>query len=156
MIVAAVIQAATKGPWAMLGTRIMLGIGLGFSQTAAPPLTTEIAHPKHRGQVTALFQAAWYWGAILSACITMGTLYVDSSWSWRTPCLLQGLFPSLQLLGLFITPESPRWLVSKGRTDEALSMLARYHANGDVNDELVGVTHALLCCTASASHGNNP
>ncbi|KAK7179854.1 hypothetical protein DPSP01_004595 [Paraphaeosphaeria sporulosa] len=137
MLVASIIQAATKGPWAILGTRIMLGIGLGFSQTAAPPLTTEIAHPKHRGQITALFQAAWYWGAILSACITLGTLFVPSSWSWRAPCLLQGFFPGLQLLGLLVIPESPRWLVSKGRDDEALNMLARYHANGDVNDELV-------------------
>ncbi|KAJ4352494.1 uncharacterized protein N0V89_007842 [Didymosphaeria variabile] len=137
MLAASIIQAATNGPWAILGTRIMLGIGLGFSQTAAPPLTTEIAHPKHRGQITALFQATWYWGAILSACITLGTLFVPNSWSWRAPCLLQGFFPGLQLFGLLVTPESPRWLVSKGRTDEALNMLAKYHANGDINDELV-------------------
>lgn len=155
MIAASVIQAATKGPWAMLGTRIMLGIGLGFSQTAAPPLTTEIAHPKYRGQVTALFQAAWYWGAILSACITMGTLFVNNSWSWRTPCLLQSFFPSLQLLGLFVTPESPRWLVGKGRTDEALDILANYHANGDVNDELVGYTSIIPISKASISPIND-
>ena len=123
----------------------MLGVGLGFSQTAAPALTTEIAHPKHRGQITALFQAAWYWGAVLSACITLGTLFVNGSWSWRTPCLLQGFFPGLQLLGLLMIPESPRWLVSKGRIDEALNTLAKYHANGDVNDELVSFFHQHDC-----------
>jgi MFS family permease len=45
MLAAAVIQCATSGVYAFLGTRIMLGIGLGFAQTAAPPLTAEIAHP---------------------------------------------------------------------------------------------------------------
>ncbi|ORY09612.1 aflYb/ hxtA/ putative hexose transporter [Clohesyomyces aquaticus] len=145
MLVASIIQAATHGHWAMLGTRIMLGVGLGFAQTAAPPLTTEIAHPKHRGQVTALFQATWYWGAIVSASISLGTLFLSNSWSWRTPCLLQGLFPGLQILGLFITPESPRWLISKGRTEEALHILAKFHANGDVNDELVRYELSEIC-----------
>lgn len=152
MLSASIIQASTKGPWSVLGTRIMLGVGLGFSQTAAPALTTEIAHPKHRGQITALFQAAWYWGAVLSACITLGTLFLDDGWSWRTPCLLQGFFPGVQLLGLLIIPESPRWLVSKGKTAEALSMLSKYHANGDVNDELVSNIH--LCGFKRLLHVN--
>lgn len=51
MVCASIIQAATAGPWAFFGTRLMIGIGLGFAQTAAPPLTAEIAHPRHRGAV---------------------------------------------------------------------------------------------------------
>ncbi|KAK9235563.1 general substrate transporter [Lipomyces kononenkoae] len=137
MVCAAVIQSATHGPWAFFATRIMMGVGLGFAQTAAPPLTTEIAHPRHRGAVTASFQAIWHWGSIVSASVIIGTLYVYNSWSWRAPCLIQALFPGLQLLGLAIVPESPRWLISKGRTDEALKVLAKYHANGDVDDRLV-------------------
>lgn len=137
MLAASVIQCATSGPWAFFGTRILLGVGLGFSQTAAPPLTTEIAHPKHRGNVTNLFQAIWFWGSIVSACVTLGCLFINSSWSWRIPCLLQGLFPGIQLFGLLIVPESPRWLISKGKHDKALKILAKYHANGDHNDELV-------------------
>ncbi|TLD28390.1 hypothetical protein PspLS_04095 [Pyricularia sp. CBS 133598] len=145
MLAASVVQCATSGVYAFLGTRIMLGVGLGFSQTAAPPLTTEIAHPKHRGNVTNLFQAIWYWGSIVSAAVTLASLHMDSAWSWRLPCLLQGLFPAVQLLGLLVVPESPRWLVSKGRHDEALAILARYHANGSVEDPLVQFEYQEIC-----------
>jgi MFS family permease len=145
MVCASVIQAATNGHWAFFGTRLMMGVGLGFAQTAAPPLTTEIAHPRHRGTITAIFQSTWYCGAVLSAIITLATLYLSSSWSWRIPCLMQAFFPLLQLFGLLVVPESPRWLISKGRREEALEILARYHANGDQTDELVLFEYREIC-----------
>ncbi|KAF2716049.1 general substrate transporter [Polychaeton citri CBS 116435] len=145
MLAAAIIQGATSGIYSFLGTRIMLGVGLGFAQTAAPPLTTEIAHPKHRGNITNLFQSIWFWGAIASAVVTLGTLFVDNDWSWRIPCLLQGLFPAIQLIGLLVVPESPRWLISKNRHHEALQILAKYHANGLVEDELVQYEYQEIC-----------
>jgi MFS family permease len=145
MLGAAIIQCATSGVYAFLGTRIMLGVGLGFAQTAAPPLTAEIAHPKHRANITNMFQAIWFWGAIVSAVMSLGFLFVDNHWSWRIPCLFQGFFPAIQLIGLIWVPESPRWLVSKNRHQEALRVLARYHANGDVDDQLVQFEYQEIC-----------
>jgi hypothetical protein len=59
------------------------------------------------------------------------------NWSWRIPTLVQGLGPVVLAIGVWFIPQSPRWLVKKGRSDEAHQILATYHANGDMNDPLV-------------------
>lgn len=61
----------------------------------------------------------------------------NSSWSWRIPSVLQGAPAIAQLVFLWWGPESPRWLVAKGREADALHTLAYYHADGDDTDPLV-------------------
>lgn len=60
---------------------------------------------------------------------------MPNDWGWQIPSLLQ-VFPSLlQIIFIWILPESPRWLISKGRGDEAFQILAKYHAEGDMDSE---------------------
>jgi hypothetical protein len=54
-----------------------------------------------------------------------------STWAWRIPSVLQALPSVIQVALVFFAPESPRWLVSKGRDAEALKILAYYHADGN-------------------------
>ena len=68
-----------------------------------------------------------------------GTLHLTGNKSWRIPCYFQVLGPSCILLLTATIAESPRWLVSKGRLDQARTILARAHANGDENDPLVNL-----------------
>jgi hypothetical protein len=70
--------------------------------------------------------------------VTYATLKIPSNWSWRLPSLLQCIFSIIISIAILFTPESPRWLISKDRAEEALSIIAKYHSiSGDREDKLV-------------------
>jgi MFS family permease len=116
--------------------RVMIGMGLAFEYTAAPMLVIELAHPQHRAQLSTLLNTLYYFGATVAAWMTLGTLTIKSDWSWRSVSLIQ-MFPSLISITLtWFVPESPRWLISKGRNEEAMTILRRDHCGDDMNDPL--------------------
>lgn len=67
------------------------------------------------------------------------TSSLNADWSWRIPSLLQAVASVFQICLIYFCPESPRWLVENGKPDQAIAILTKYHANGDVNDPLVEV-----------------
>ncbi|KAF9456247.1 general substrate transporter [Collybia nuda] len=137
MIVGTILQTASNTVGMFIGARFLIGFGLTFAASAAPLLVTEIAFPSQRAQLTSLYNSLWYLGSIIAAWTTYGTFHIPSSWAWRVPSALQGLPSVLQILFIWFVPESPRWLVSKGREAQALKTLAYYHANGNEKDPLV-------------------
>jgi hypothetical protein len=66
---------------------------------------------------------------------------------------MQIIYPTLQLVALCVIPESPRWLVSKGRKGEALAMLTRYHGNGDRQAKVVQEQFYQICSSIDAEAG---
>ncbi|KAG5634047.1 hypothetical protein H0H81_003635 [Sphagnurus paluster] len=76
-------------------------------------------------------------GAITAAGITLGTFKLQSNWGWRIPSVLQLVPSTLQVSFIYLMPESPRWLISKGRVEEAMAILVKYHAEGDEDSEFV-------------------
>ena len=148
-ISSAIVQTAVQNHWVFFAARIGTGMALGLSQTAAPLLIAETAHPRQRRTLTGLYNAVWFCGSITAAAVSFGTLSIQNSWSWRIPCLMQVFYPSLQLVAVLSMPESPRWLISKSRKEEALAMLTRYHANGNPNDSLVDEELDQICSSIS-------
>ncbi|KAL4782586.1 general substrate transporter, partial [Aspergillus varians] len=121
-----------------LAGRALLGIGSGICNGACPLLIAELAHPDHRGKLTTIYNTLWYLGAIVSAWATFGTLQnLHGDMQWRLPTVLQVLMPGIQVLGLWFVPESPRWLIGKGKLDKALDVLGTYHGNGNNDDAFV-------------------
>lgn len=62
---------------------------------------------------------------------------MPNNWSWRIPSIFQGVVPFTQFLLVLFAPESPRYLICKGKEEQALKVLAYYHADGNENDGLV-------------------
>ncbi|KAJ5198249.1 hexose transporter protein [Penicillium cinerascens] len=120
--------------------RIILGFGLGIAQECSPLLVTELVHPQHRAVYSTIYNSLWYVGSLIGACVALGTNHIQTSaWGWRVPCLLQALPSICQLIFIWTVPESPRWLISKGKLEKAKKILAYVHAQGDENDALVNV-----------------
>lgn len=114
--------------------RVVIGAGSVVVAGVGAPWVTEIAHPAQRSTVTALFLTFYSVGSIVAAWCTFGTFRIDGTASWRIPSTLQGLPSVIQVALVWFVPESPRWLVSRGRNQEALDMLVRYHGEGDGSD----------------------
>ncbi|KIR50834.1 hexose transporter [Cryptococcus gattii Ru294] len=137
MLVGAILQAAATNRDFFIGGRFLIGFGVAGTLCSGPLLASEIAHPRQRSVVASFYNTFWYVGSIICAWLSFGTAYLSNDWAWRIPCIGQAV-PALILvcIGMWL-PESPRYLVKKNRSDEALAILARYHANGDESDHLV-------------------
>ena len=139
LVVGSVLQCAAQNYAMFLVSRMVIGFGGLIAVEASPMLVSELAFPTHRPVLVGYYNNLWYLGALLAAWVTYGTYFMgpDAAWAWRIPSLLQGFFPLVQVLFVYLLPESPRYLVHKDRYEEARKVLTEYHAGGDENSPLV-------------------
>lgn len=137
IVLATIIQATSINIGQLIASRFIVGIAGLLAAQPAPLLVAELAYPTFRGKVTSLYWASYYIGAILASWLCFGCTGRGDTWTWRIPTILQAAFPIIQLLFLYFVPESPRWLVSRGKVDEAKTILVKYHAGGDEKSQLV-------------------
>jgi MFS family permease len=92
-----------------------------------------------RSAIGSSLLSSYFIGTICAGWFGFGVLNWDSDWSWRLLNLLQaaGSVWMVVLILLRKMVESPRWLVKVGRIQEAHTVLAKLHANGKMDDELV-------------------
>ncbi|KAJ4368437.1 hypothetical protein N0V83_006794 [Neocucurbitaria cava] len=147
MVVGALLQGFAQHIAMYIVARMLLGVGILFCIIAGSALIGELGYPKERPFLTSLFNASYFVGAILAAAISIRTTGIVGNWSWRVPSLLQICPSVLQLATIYLLPESPRWLVSKDRDDEAYAILVKYHAEGDANSVLVQAEMAQIRST---------
>jgi len=137
VVVGAVVVTVAKSVPYLLGGRFALGFGVAITTTAAPAYVVEMAPPQWRGRLTGLYNTFYYSGSILCTGLTVATGRIQSTSAWRIPLALQ-IFPAAILFCFsYLLPESPRWLMSHGRNEEAFEILVKYHGNGDPDAPLV-------------------
>jgi MFS family permease len=117
--------------------RMILGFGIPFCIVAGSSLLGELGYPKERPILTSLFNSSYFIGQIIAASVGLGTVTIKTDWAWRIPSLLQIAPAMVQIVFIFLLPESPRYLISKDRHEEAFDILTKYHAEGDRSSVIV-------------------
>ncbi|PYH47061.1 general substrate transporter [Aspergillus saccharolyticus JOP 1030-1] len=101
------------------------GVPWGFFIANSPAYASEVVPLSLRGACTATLQMSWSIGSIVVSGVTYAYSKQQSDWAWRAPLALQWLFPTPLLILIFLAPESPWWLIRRGRREEALRSIKR-------------------------------
>ncbi|WP_455886025.1 MFS transporter [Pseudomonas rustica] len=105
--------------FALFVLRFLVGVGVGLEYPVAGSLLTEFLPQKHRGRRLAGLTILWFAGAALSYMVGNFILARGGDDAWRWVLASSGVLGVLLFIIRLKTPESPRWLMSKGRFDEA-------------------------------------
>lgn len=122
-----VAQFWVESAWALFAWRLLIGIAVGADYPIATSLLAEFLPRKHRGPLLAAMVLMWFAGAAVAYLV--GELLLramgDDGWRW---VLASAVVPgALFLIARSGTPESPRWLLNKGRVAEADAVIKKVY-----------------------------
>lgn len=123
-IIGTILQTTSMSLSQLIVGRLITGIGLGAVSATAPNWQSECSRSAHRGATVVLESVFISGGLALSGWVNLGMKFVANSASWRFPLSLSALWAILVIVGSSTLPESPRWLILRGRTREAREVLA--------------------------------
>lgn len=125
LAISSLAQGLVTSPWQLLALRLILGLSLGADYVVSQAMLTEFSLRRLRGRMLGSLQIAWVLGYV--SAYFVGYLLVDAginSWRWM---LMSSVVPALLILPLRTTiPESPLWLMNRGRYREAAEIVRRY------------------------------
>ena len=136
----AILCAAASSPSMLVFGRIIVGLGIGLSSSTVPVYISEVAPADARGWQVSLFQLAITVGILLAYLVDYAFAQVQG-WRWMLGLALvpAAIFGS----GMIFLPESPRWLLRRGRRENARMVLVRVRGTPDVTDELLQIERSL-------------
>ncbi|QYN25520.1 MFS transporter [Amycolatopsis sp. DSM 110486] len=134
--VASAAEFFVTSPTQLFILRLLIGIGIGADYALGPTLVAEFVPRKYRGGLLASLTVLWTVGYV--AAFFLGNYVVSlgaESWRWL---LASSSIPAIAVVLLRIgVPESPRWLLSQGRVDQARAVVERLRGDVEAFEDLV-------------------
>lgn len=119
-------------------------LGFGSAIMSSPQYMAEVAPAHLRGRLVGIFGSCFQVGSVLMLAAMVGfTDLSNNNWQWRVPLLLEAIFPLIVCTFIYVlTPESPRFLVMKGKISKARQVMAKHHTVSE--DENAPVVDAVI------------
>jgi MFS family permease len=137
MVIGAALQASAYSLEHFIIGRIITGLGNGGNTSTVPMWQSETCSAHKRGKLVMIEGALITLGITISYWVDYGMYFAqDTSACWRFPMAFQIVFCLIIMAFVMYLPESPRWLVLKGRDDDAKEVIAAI-ADQDVQSKYV-------------------
>jgi len=123
----------------MIVGRIVMGLGVGGVDAVVPVYSSELSEDEARGKALAQEFQMNIFGLNMAFAINLGltvALGKSNQWAWRLPIIIMQVYPVLLMAFIGILPESPRWLVSHDRKDDAKAALVTIYGEDQAEETL--------------------
>jgi sugar porter (SP) family MFS transporter len=127
--------APHDGNYFLIISRIILGIAVGASSALVPAYMSEMAPAKYRGQLSGINQTMIVSGMLISYIVDYFLRELPIEMGWRLMLSIAAIPALILYLGVLKLPESPRFLIKKGKFEEAKTVLTHIRNNQDVEKE---------------------
>ncbi|MEQ5074481.1 sugar porter family MFS transporter [Providencia alcalifaciens] len=140
-IIGALGSSLSPNAYFLIFSRVILGLAIGISSFTTPAYLSEIAPKKIRGGMISMYQLMITIGILLAFISDTGFSY-DHAWRWMLG--ITAIPAVLLFFGVTFLPESPRWLASKNKVEEAKKILFKLReSKEEVEQELGDILNSL-------------
>ncbi|MEA1916817.1 MAG: sugar porter family MFS transporter, partial [Campylobacterota bacterium] len=125
----------------LIAGRVVLGIAIGVASFSVPLYISEVAPSEIRGSLVSFNQLMITIGIVMSYLVDYSLASVEQGWRYM---FAFGLLPSILLfLGMFLLPNSPRWLISVGKIEEATASLALIYSKSAIAQQIQNINDSI-------------
>ncbi|KAF5856497.1 hypothetical protein ETB97_007274 [Aspergillus alliaceus] len=154
----AALQAGAVTVAMLIAGRLIAGLAVGLMSSIIPVYCSEVSPPQIRGFLGSIQQWMIGLGFVVAQWTGYGCSLHTGDFSWRFPLAIQAVPAVILCCGIWFLPESPRWLIEKGRAEAGREVLARLHLNRDktnvdvVDTEIAQINNSIAEENRSAVH----
>jgi sugar porter (SP) family MFS transporter len=136
--------SVTTSLWMIYTGRLIIGYAIGVSTLTVTLYLAEVAPASARGAIVSVNEVAIVTGIFLSFFLNWAVSGSGNERAWRIAFGVTAIPAVIQILGMFFLPYSPRWLVTKGRSSEAMQILLRTRNIDDAEAEFKELEASIL------------
>ena len=154
MVLGVIIQVTTQQSSGALAQfivgRVVMGVGNGINTSTIPTYQAECSKTTNRGLLISIQGGVIAFGTLVAYWIDYGSSYGPPGLTWRFPIAFQIIFALIVAVPMIWLPESPRWLLTRGREEEGEKVIAALRGY-EIHDEATQLEKTVILDSIRAS-----